>query len=110
MNGDRKMGEEDAQNVMGNMMEKMMEQFVANMTSEDKKKLIKQMMPKMMNGLTEEDRQDLMSSMIPAIMSQMLGRKGEKSSLMPQKGFKPWKSCPCRGICEKGFKTASDES
>ncbi len=116
---------------MGRMMEKMMDEFFASMTSEEKKELMKQMMPKMMEkmieGLTAEDRQELMGSMMPAMMSQMFGgedgmfsmmmqmmskmmstEKEEENPRIPvmetQEGFKPWEFCPCRILCEKAFK------
>jgi len=110
------------------MMEKMMDEFFASMTSEEKKELMSQMMPemmeKMLEGLTAEERRELMSSMMPAMMSQMFGGEGgmpammmqmmrgmmssENSPQMPvmktQEDFKPWEFCPCRKLCEKAFK------
>jgi len=118
-----------------NMMTQMMEQFLSNMTAEEKKKMMKQMMPKlmekMMEGLTEEDKRELMMQMMPTMMSQMFGEGGMPSMMqemmskktneegkscadMPcggtQKDFKPWKFCPCRELCEKGFKEEPSES
>ena len=119
------------------MMEKMMDEFFASMTSEDKKELMKQMMPKMMEkmmeGMSTEDKQELMGSMMPAMMSQMFGGEGgmpsmmmqmmrsmmggqkegekEERPLMPvmetQEDFKPWEFCPCRKLCKEGFKKKS---
>jgi hypothetical protein len=116
------------------MMEKMMDEFFASMTSEERKELMKQMMPKMlekiMEGMTAEDKQELMGSMMPAMMSQMFGGEGGMPSMimqmmrsmmssekegerprMPvmetQEDFKPWEFCPCRKLCEKGFKKKS---
>jgi len=80
-------------------------------------------MEKMMEGLSAEDKQELMGSMMPVMMSQMFGGEGGMPSMMPQEDFKPWEFlgmsqenfkpwdfCPCRGLCEKGFKKKSDES
>jgi len=116
------------------MMEKMMGEFFASMTSEEKKELMKQMMPKMMEkmmeGMTVEDKQELMGSMMPAMMSQMFGGEGTMPSMMmqmmkgmmssekegekgerprmpvleTQEDFKPWEFCPCRKLCEGAFK------
>nr|MDO8099383.1 hypothetical protein [Candidatus Njordarchaeota archaeon] len=115
------------------MMEKMMDEFFASMTSEEKKELMKQMMPKMMEkmteGMTAEDKQELLGSMMPTMMSQMFGGEGAMSSMiaqmmnmmggekegekgehprMPvmemQEDFKPWEFCPCRKLLEKAFK------
>jgi len=72
------------------MMEKMMDEFFASMTSEDKKELMKQMMPKMMEkmmeGMTAEDKQELMGSMMPSMMTQMFaGMKDEEKSKIMEK-------------------------
>jgi len=112
------------------MMEKMMDAFFESMTSEEKKELMKQMMPrmmdKMMEGMTAEDKQELMSQMMPAMMVKMFGGEGGMPNMMMQMmknmmsgkknskekdqsetsteaGFKPWKCCPCRELCEEGF-------
>lgn len=109
------------------MMEKMMEEFFAGMTSEEKKGLLQQMMPQMMEnmmkGLTSKDRQELMGSMMPSMMAQMFGGEGGMPSMMMQmmgnmpfnekegekpcmpfmetpENFKPWEFCPCRKHCE----------
>ncbi|MCP8312835.1 MAG: hypothetical protein H3Z53_00455 [archaeon] len=119
------------------MMAKMMDEFFASMTSEEKKDLMKQMMPKMMEkmmeGMTVKDKQELMGSMMPAMMSQMFGGEGGMPSMMmqtmkgmmggekkgeegefprmpvmeTQEDFKPWEFCPCRKLCEEGFKKKS---
>ncbi len=104
-----------------NMMEKMMDQFFASMTPEERKELMQQLMPqmmeKMMEGLTAEDRQQLMGSMMPAMMSQMFSGEGRMPSMTNQEAFKPWKFlgvaqenfkpwelCPCGEICQKSFR------
>lgn len=109
----------------------MMNEFLASMTSEEKKEMTIQMMPKMMErmmeGMSTEDKQELMSSMMPSMMSQMFGGEGGMPSMMmqmmkgmmgseregkcprmpfmeTQEDFKPWEFCPCRKLCEKAFK------
>ena len=70
------------------MMGKMMDEFFASMTSEEKKELMAKMMPemmeKMLEGMTAEDRQELMGSLMPAMMSQMFGGEGGMPSMMMQ--------------------------
>ncbi len=103
-----------------NMMEKMTDEFFATMTAEERKELMQQLMPqmmeKMMEGLTAEDRQQLMGSMMPAMMSQMFNGEDGMPSMtnqeafkpweflgVAQEDFKPWELCPCGEICQKGF-------
>jgi len=69
----RGMSKEEKQSIMCEMMD----EFFANMTSEEKKELMKQMMLKMMekimDGMTTEDKQELMGPMMPAMMAQIFG-------------------------------------
>jgi len=100
------------------MMDKMMDEFFASMTAEEKKEMMKQMMPKMMDkmfeGMSGENKRELMSSMMPTMMSsmmpmmkEMMGGEGEPKKgmqMMPMpKGFEPWKMCPMREVCKKEF-------
>ena len=88
------------------IMENMMEKFFEGMTSEEKQKMTEKMMSKMMGGMN-------MSEMMPMMMSKMMGgmmgaKKEGEHSRMPdmetKEDFKPWDFCPCRKLCEKGFK------
>ena len=120
----RKMGEEERQGMMNMMMDK----FLADMSPDERKQIMRTMMPRMMEtmfeGISAEDRRELMMSMMPMMMSQMFsGETGMPSMVMrmmrgmsaseeglPQmqdtearEEFKPWECCPCRGFCRKGF-------
>ena len=102
------------------MMDKMMDEFFASMTAEEKKEMMEKMMPKMMDkmfeGMSGEDKQKLMASMMPKMMSlmmpamkEMMGWEREPKAkgirMMPMpKGFKPWKMCPMREVCKREFR------
>jgi len=109
--------------MMNTRMPKMMEKMFEGMSSKDKQELMMAMMPKMMEGMD-------MSAMMPQMMEKMMwseggmpfmmrqmmksmmggGKEGEKGQPCPmpvmetQKDFKPWECCPCRKLCEVGFK------
>ena len=102
------------------MMDKMMDEFFASMTAEEKKEMMEKMMPKMMDkmfeGMSGEDKREMMASMMPKMMSSMMPEmmremmggerepKAKGTQIMPvPKGFKPWEMCPCREVCKREF-------
>ena len=95
------------------MMKKMMEKFFASMTEEEKQKIMEQMMPKMMEGF---NMMDMMSKVMPQMMSKMMDDKEmpmmkmmqEMCGKMGEGDFKPWECCPCKKLCEEGFKKKSE--
>jgi len=100
------------------MMDKMMDEFFASMTAEEKKEMMKQMMPKMMEkmfeGMSGEDKRELMSSMMPTMMSsmmpmmkEMMGGEGE-----PKKGeqMMPMPRALNHGRCARCVKSAKENS
>lgn len=115
------------------MIAKMMDRFLAGLSSEERRGLMEQMMPhmtaKMIEGMSDEETQTVIGSMVPTVMAQMLSGQGEMSSIMKQmtknlmtstkgqkeegqgtsnikteKELKPWESCPYRNLCQEGFK------
>jgi len=106
----RGMSKEEKQSIM----EKMMDEFFASMTSEDKKELMSSMMPAMMTQMFGGESG--MPSMMMQMMKSMMGgeKEKEKHQTMPimetEEDFKPWEFCPCRKLCEKAFKKKSDKS
>jgi len=110
------------------MMEKMMEKFFGNISKEEKQKIMEKMMSKMMESM---DMSEMMSKMMtkmmeaksgmPSMMMQMMKnmmggeKEGAKKEHPPMPGmekredFKPWECCPCRKLCEEGFKNKPKE-
>ena len=118
----RGMTDDEKQRIMNNMMDR----FLASMTPSERQKMMAEMIPKMMEGISmamimpqmrsammRGGRQEGgMMNMRPMMVS-MMGSSAEpgksERSYMPvmesPEDFKPWQFCPCRKLCERGFKT-----
>ena len=120
------MTDEDKQKMMNDMMSK----FLASTTFGERQNMMAEMMPRMMEGVSMTvimpqimaammrggQQQGNMMSMMPIITSMMGSRakSGEgEEPYMPvmesPEDFRPWESCPCRKLCERGFTASTEE-
>ena len=85
------------------LMNKMMDNQLNGMTSEEKQKMMETMMDKFFSGMTDAERKDMMTGMMPKMMGQMMGGEGNPmmgmmSVMMGRKkekgnGKMPWDNC-----------------
>ena len=116
------MTDEDKQKTLNDMMDK----FLSSTTFGERQNMMAEMLPKMMEGVSMTvimpqimaammrggQQPGNMMSMMP-IMSSMMGSRaksgeGEELLMESSEDFRPWESCPCKKLCERGF-TASTE-
>lgn len=120
------MTDEDKQKMMNDMMDK----FLASTTFGERQNMMAEMLPKMMEGVSMTvimpqiiasmmrggQQPGNMMSMMPMMMSMMGSRakSGEGEEPLPamesSEDFRPWESCPCRKLCERGFTAGTERS
>jgi hypothetical protein len=121
------MTDEDKQKMMNDMMGK----FLASTTFGERQNMMAEIMPRMMEGVSmtvimpqimaammrggQQQQQGNMMGMMPMMMSMMGSRakSGEGEEPLPvmesSEDFRPWESCPCRKLCERGFTASTEE-
>ncbi len=85
------------------LMNKMMDNQLNGMTSEEKQKMMETMMNKFFSGMSDDERKEMMKNMMPKMMEQMMGGGGNPmmgmmSMMMGKKhekgsGKMPWDNC-----------------
>jgi len=85
------------------LMNKMMDNHLNGMTSDEKQKMMETMMEKFFSGMTDDEKKQMMADMMPKMMGQMMGggsnpMMGMMSMMMGKKAGKgdgkmPWDNC-----------------
>ena len=101
------------------LMDEVVTRFFADMTTEDKQKIVENTMPRIRDGFST-------ALIIPQMLSAMMGlgqQNNNLASLMPTMvtreqltpnvttpgDCQPWQNCPCREICEEHLKQSQAE-
>ena len=124
-----RMSNDDKQQMMNSLSDKLF----AGMNDEDKQKIMRDMMGKFLASTTPSERQNMMAEIVPRMMEgvsmamimpqmmaammrggqqpggimptmmSMMGGRPSMPAMESAEDFRPWESCPCRKLCERGF-------